>query len=298
MNGFKLRTKMAITIATTFSVFASGAQAVNLVGINSSNQIGIFDSDNVENAIFNNITGDAFGQNFIGIDLRPSNNLVYGLTRSNNIFTIDAFTGNSSFVTALNTPIITMDKSYGIDFNPVADRGTGASLRLVSSTGDNYAINANTGAVTVATSIPAGFSGVAYSNSNPSTPAITPANTALFYINSSNDTLSVATSGFNNPIINPIGALGIDVLSANGFEIFANGIGFAAVNMDDGALKSNLISINTTTGAASLLGTFNGTINGLSAAPVPEPETFALFLAGLGMMGFTTRRKNKSVLGA
>ena len=206
MNGFKLRTTMAVAIAATFVAFAGSANAVGLVAINSTNQIAVFDSSNVENAIFNTITGAAFGENFVGIDLRPSNNLVYGLTRTNTIFTIDATTGVSSFVATLNNPVITLGKSYGIDFNPVADRGTGASLRLISSTGENFAVNTVTGAVTVATPIAAGFSAAAYANSDASTPTTAPSSTALYYINSANDTLSFAATGFNAPTITTVGA--------------------------------------------------------------------------------------------
>lgn len=32
----------------------------------------------------------------------------------------------------------------------------------------------------------------------------------------------------------------------------------------------------------------------LSVTPVPEPETYAMFLAGLGLMGFVARRRNKA----
>lgn len=294
MNGFKLRTTMGVAIAAALSIFAGSANAVSLVAINSSNQIGLFDSSNVAGAVFNTISGDAFGERFVGIDLRPSNNLVYGLTRSNNIYTIDATTGVSSFVAALNNPVITLGNSYGIDFNPVADRGTGASLRLISSAGDNYAINATTGAVTVATSIAAGFNAVAYTNSDASTPTTTPSSTGLYYINSSNDTLSFAATAFNAPTINPVGALGINILSANGFEISADGIGYAVINVDDGLLQSKLVTINTATGAATVVGTFNGTINGLAIAPVPEPETYAMLVAGLGLIGASSRRKNKN----
>ncbi len=293
MNGFKLRTTMGVAIAAALSIFAASANAVDLVAINSSNQIGVFNISNVEGAVFNTISGDAFGENFIGIDLRPSNNLVYGLTRSNNIYTIDATTGVSSFVATLNNPVITLGKSYGIDFNPVADRGTGASLRLISSTGENYAVNAVTGAVTVATSIAAGFNAVAYTNSDASAPTTIPGSTGLYYINSASDTLSFAAAGFNAPTITTVGALNHDILSANGFDILANGIGYAAVNMDDGLLKSKLITINTATGAATLVGTFNGTINGLTVAAVPEPETYAMLVAGLGLIGAASRRKNK-----
>lgn len=273
------------------SMSAASAYAADLVAINSSNQIGVFNANNAVDAVFNNISGDAVGESFIGIDLRPSNNTLYGITRSNKIFTIDAYTGSSTFVASLANPVVAASKSYGFDFNPVADISGASSLRLISSTGDNYAVNVNTGAVTLATSLITGFTGVSYTNSNANNPTIVPNSTALYYINSANDTLNVATTAFNNPSISIIGSLGIDILSANGFEIDANGIGYAAVNMDNGFLKSELIKINTMTGQAEWVSTFNGTINGLTVAPVPEPETYAMMIAGLGLLGFSARRK-------
>ena len=41
------------------------------------------------------------------------------------------------------------------------------------------------------------------------------------------------------------------------------------------------------TSYSGLLGTLRTNV----AAPVPEPETYAMFLAGLGLLGFATRRK-------
>ena len=293
MLSSKLNFKMNMLAVALMSACAANAHAANLVAINSSNQIGVFDASNIGDAIFTTISGDASGESFIGIDLRPSNNMVYGITRSNKIFTIDAYSGNSTFVAALANPVVAASKSYGFDFNPVADIGGASSLRLVSSTGDNYAVNVNTGAVTLATSLIPGFTGVSYTNSNASNPTLVPSSTALYYINSANDTLNVATTGFNNPSISIIGSLGIDILSANGFEIDSNGIGYAAVNMDNGFLKSELIRINTMTGQAEWVSTFNGTINGLTVAPVPEPETYAMMIAGLGILGFSARRKQR-----
>lgn len=293
MLSSKLNFKMNMLAVALMSACAANAHAANLVAINSSNQIGVFDASNIGDAVFTTISGDASGESFIGIDLRPSNNMVYGITRSNKIFTIDAYSGNSTFVAALANPVVGVSKSYGFDFNPVADIGGASSLRLVSSTGDNYAVNVNTGAVTLATSLIPGFTGVSYTNSNASNPTTVPSSTALYYINSANDTLNVATTGFNNPSISIIGSLGIDILSANGFEIDSKGIGYAAVNMDNGFLKSELIRINTMTGQAEWVSTFNGTINGLTVAPVPEPETYAMMIAGLGILGFSARRKQR-----
>lgn len=293
MRSSKLIWKASVFATAIMSMSATSVYAANLVAINSSNQIGVFNVSNAGDAVFNTISGDAAGESFIGIDLRPSNNTVYGITRSNKIYTIDAYTGSSTFVASLANPVVAASKSYGFDFNPVADISGASSLRLVSSTGDNYAVNVNTGAVTLATSLITGFTGVSYTNSNANNPTTVPSSTALYYINSANDTLNVATTAFNNPSISIIGGLGIDILSANGFEVDANGIGYAAVNMDNGFLKSEFIRINTMTGQAEWVSTFNGTINGLTVAPVPEPETYAMLIAGLGILGFSARRKQK-----
>lgn len=295
MPDFKLRSTISIAIAAALWLSSGGANAEYLVAINSQNQISVFDSNNVQGAIFNTIAGDGFGESFVGIDLRPSNNLVYGLTFSNTIYTIDATTGVSSFVAALTDTVIRPGRSYGIDFNPVDDRGTGASLRLISSTGENFVVNAVTGDVTTAQSIGSGYTAIAYTSSDPSTPTTTPSSTGLYFINSNSDTLSFASTDFNLPAITTVGALNEDILRANGFEILANGTAFSAVTIDDGALKSVLTTIDMGTGAATVVGVFNGTINGLTVAAVPEPETYAMLVAGLGLIGAASRRKSKKV---
>jgi hypothetical protein len=35
---------------------------------------------------------------------------------------------------------------------------------------------------------------------------------------------------------------------------------------------------------------------GVNIAPIPEPETYAMLLAGLGLMGFVARRRKQSVV--
>ncbi|MCB5184022.1 DUF4394 domain-containing protein [Methylobacillus gramineus] len=295
-NAKSIFTASALTLSLGF--IALPAHAVSLVALNSNNQIGIFDSASalIDTSAFNTISGAAAGESFIGIDLRPSDNQIYGITATNKIFTIDAVTGSSTFVANLSSNIVSTSKGYGIDFNPVADRTPNASLRLVSSTGDNYAINVTTGAVTTATSISAGFSAVAYTNSDPSV-SDAPASTGLYYLNSADNTLSFAATGFNNPTLTNIGSLGVDALSANGFELLNSGSAYAAINYDDGLLKTGLFSIDLNTGLATESARFIGTINGLTlaaVAAVPEPGTYAMILAGLGLIGFQARRKRKA----
>ena len=194
-------------VGVALTAVAAASQAVVLVGLTSSNEIARIDTANLAGATRTSITGLAAGDRFVGIDSRPKDGLIYGITLSSQVYTVNATTGAASLVAALGTPgLINAALGYGIDFNPVADFGTGASLRLVSSAGNNYAINASTGAVTVGTSIATGFTGVAYSNAS-FFPSAAPASTSLYYIDSNADTLSVATSAFNAPTEEAISAL-------------------------------------------------------------------------------------------
>ncbi len=280
------------TLATAALVATAGAQAITLVGLTSANQLATIDTANIAGATTTAITGLASGDRLVGIDLRPSDAMLYGISLSNKIYTIDLNSGAATQVATLSSAIINPSLGYGIDFNPVADYANGSSLRLTSSAGSNFAINAGSGAVgNAASNIGGSYTGVAYSNSV-AKPTAAPASTALYYIDSNTDMLMMAPGAFNAPTISAVGALGVDALKANGFDIGANGMGYAALNVDGGtSLATGIYSINLGTGAATLLGTYNGTLSGLTVSAVPEPQSVALMLAGLVAMGALVRRR-------
>ena len=285
--------KASLRLLAAMAAFGPvAASAVTLVGLTSANELALIDTTNIAGAQRMAVTGLDAGDRFVGIDLRPGDNMIYGVTLSNKIYTLDTRSGAASFVSALDMHVIDPTLGYGVDFNPSADFAGGSSLRLVSSAGSNFAINVATGAVGNANSnIGSGITGVAYSNSKPN-PTAAPVSTELYYIDASMDTLRMATTAFNNPTITTVGPLGVDSLKANGFELLPSGMAFAALNLDAGtSLTTGIYGIDLSTGQATLLGTYAGTLSGLTVSAVPEPGTYAMFVAGLLTVGFMGRRR-------
>lgn len=272
------------------------AQAESLVGLSTENQIGVFDSANLAAAAFVNVSGLSSGESLIGIDLRPSNNTIYGISTANNVYTVDAYSGVATFVSALNTPIINASLGYGFDFNPAADFAGATSLRLVSSAGNNYAVNVNTGVVgnLAGANIGSNFSAVAYTGSTTAgAPTATP---TLYYVNGSTDTLNFNANvgAFNAPNIQEVGKLNANIATVNGFEIFADGSAFLAATVGNGNGVTQLFDVDLVTGKASQIGQFSSGIKGLAAAPSAVPVPAAAWLFGSALIGFAGFRR-KSV---
>jgi hypothetical protein len=284
-------------LATVMLAGAFQANADTLYTFNS-NQLAVIDTLNLGAVSYINISGLSQGERLLGVDLRPTDGLVYGITSANNLYTFNTTTGAATLKTSLTGPSLA-GQSVGIDFNPSADFAGNASLRVVTGTGSNYAVNADTGVIgNTANNIGNGYTAVAYTNSNPGVSPGAGDTTDLYYINASSDTLNFLNTGFNSPGTNGgiqnVGSLNVDVLSANGFDILGNGKGYALFNLDNGTLDSQLFSINLTTGAATYVTTLNGTFNGLTGvAAVPEPGSYAMLLAGLGMIAGVAMRKSK-----
>jgi hypothetical protein len=287
-------------LATVMLTGAFQANADTLYTFNS-NQLAVIDTLNLGAVSYINISGLSQGERLLGVDLRPTDGLVYGITSANNLYTFNTTTGAATLKTSL-TGASLAGQSVGIDFNPSADFAGNASLRVVTGTGNNYAVNADTGVIgNTANNIGNGYTAVAYTNSNPGVSPGAGDTTDLYYINASSDTLNFLNTGFNSPATNGgiqnVGSLNVDILSANGFDILGNGKGYALFNLDNGTLDSQLFSINLTTGAATYLTTLNGTFNGLTGvaavASVPEPGSYAMLLAGLGMIAGVALRKSK-----
>ena len=186
----------------------------------------------------------------LGIDTRPSNGVIYGITAANTIYTINPNTGIATKVSQLDVSFEGTTVS-GFDFNPVADR-----LRLVGDNDQDFRINVDTGAVTVDGDL-AFAAGDVNEGANPRVTAAAytnaiadPTTTQLYDIDADLDVL-VLQNPPNDGTLMTIGSLGFDINSFAGFDIVTstegNNAGFAVAD-------SKLYSINLETGAATELG--------------------------------------------
>jgi hypothetical protein len=289
-----------LAVATTLDLLGvanpANAATIQLTGLTDNNTLVLFNPSDTSSTKTIGVTG--VEGTLLGIDFRPANGLLYGVTNTNRLYTIDNSTGTATFVSTLSTAFNAGLQS-GFDFNPVPDR-----LRLNGANDQNLRTNVDTGAVTTdgtlayaAGDANAGtnpnITAAAYTNSFPGGASVS-RTTQLFGIDSALDVL-VLQNPPNNGTLQTIGSLGIDFGSTGGFDIFSPSSGN---NTAFAASGSTLYNINLSTGAATTLGTVgNGNVNlvGLAATSVPEPGTVAS-LIGLGVFGLLGRSRRRGNL--
>ncbi|MCU0873109.1 MAG: DUF4394 domain-containing protein, partial [Pirellulaceae bacterium] len=206
------------------------------------------------------IVGLAAGEIIVGIDVRPATGRLYAVADgpvTDRLYTVEPFTGVATFVADLTTPL--NGTAFGVDFNPVADR-----LRVVSDADQNLRIHPDTGNVTMdAVLNPANPNLVASAYTNSTAGA---GSTALYAIDSSTDSL-VLQNLPNAGTLAVVGALGVNVTDAAGFEIAPEANTAYAV-LRVGAV-TQLYTINLVTGAAIVVGPLGGNplLDGVTSLP-------------------------------
>ena len=228
-----------------------------LVALTDHNSLVSFDSNNPGASQFIDVTG--VEGTLLGIDTRPADGSIYGISTANNIYTIDADSGIATYISTLDTPFEGGTIS-GFDFNPVADR-----LRLVGDNDQDFRINVDTGEVTVDESLAFGL--------GDSSKGVNPNVTAAAYTNSFDGTISTQLYDIdtllndlalqdppNDGTLTTVGDLGIDFDTLGGFDIVSTVEGdntaFAVSN-------TTLYSLDLDSGAAHSLGEV-GSINPLN----------------------------------
>jgi len=282
-------------LAGLLAVLAAGASAQSTQGIPPTappeRVYALTQSDNL--LLFNGnaprettripITGLERRESLVGIDFRPANSLLYGVSNRNNIYTINETTGAAVLVSTLSVPL--EGSSFGVDFNPVPDR-----LRIVSDTDQNLRVNVDDGLTTVDGDLAyasgdenAGtnpnVTAAAYTNSTPPSPRTVDPNvpstgTTLYDIDSGLDILAIQNPP-NDGTLNTVGDLGENVKSITGFDIVTTGItnrAFAALQ-PRGNASSAFYSVNLDTGQVTRIDRIDGKrtdVEGL-AIPIGQP---------------------------
>jgi Domain of unknown function (DUF4394) len=118
----------------------SAVDAATLVGLTADNYLLRIDSETRRASAPVRVTG-APGR-LVGIDVRPADGKLYGLTESGQIVTIDSMSGLAARVSQLSERFESGGRTV-VDFNPVADR-----LRVMGMNGANLRVNVQTGEAT------------------------------------------------------------------------------------------------------------------------------------------------------
>lgn len=236
------------------------------------------------------------GERLLGIDVRPANGQIYAIGTSGQLYVVDPATAKAVPVGAApgSAPA---GAQFGLDVNPTIDR-----IRLVSDTGTNVVVNPDDGTYSANTALaytagdpnagdtPA-VGGLAYTNSVPGA-----SRTALYALDGATDALVLLGSRPDavTPVapstgeLRTVGALGLDVDAVTGFEIVGPDrvdrfeprafTAVAVVRKDAGS--SQLVSVDLSTGAATVRATIPGSVGSLAASPGPARTVFATTSTG------------------
>jgi Domain of unknown function (DUF4394) len=263
MRSIGLGTVLISLTLTAVAVVSALAAPAEQLALTDDNTLVRFDANHPSETEQVKVSG--ISGTLLGIDYRPANGLLYGVTNANNIYTLDPATGVATLVCTL-TVAFDGDLRSGVDFNPQSDR-----LRLVASTGQNLRVHADIGAAATdgaltyaATDQHFGTKphivAVAYTNSVAGAPS-----TQTFDIDADLDVL-VLQEPPNDGILVTVGPLGVDFGPLGGFDILTDGTGTNSAFAVSGA---TLYGIDLATGAATPLGTIGkGSFNLIGLAAV------------------------------
>jgi hypothetical protein len=231
---------------------ASQANAATLIGLTAESAIVSIDSETRRAGAPMRITG-ADGR-VLGIDQRPQDGRLYGVTERGQIVTIDPATGRATQVSRLNTEFQSGGRAV-VDFNPVANR-----LRLMGMNGTNLRVNVDTGeavrdgqlkyaAGTQFAETTPGIVAGAYTNSVTGAQA-----TALYTIDTLTRSYNLQAPP-NDGVQQPRGQVADALPPGVAFDILADGQGG---NTGLALIGGTLHRVSLETGAASALGAVAG----------------------------------------
>lgn len=211
----------AFALALAGTALAAPAAAATVVALKDGKSLVWIDTDKMKVTGTVALAGNA---SIVGMDVRPSDGKLYGLTPQGAVVVIDAKSGKWEKKADLSEKL-PAGATFSVDFNPVADR-----MRVLSSTGTSLRINVEDGKTIVDGALkyadgdankgkqPKVLAG-AYSNSFAGTKE-----TALYDLDAANGTY-LRQAPPNDGILNTLGSLSLKLGDAVAFDIASDGKG-------------------------------------------------------------------------
>jgi hypothetical protein len=238
--------KLATLLLAATVLTPVAANAAEIAALTGDNMLSIVDSETRRQTRTVTIQG-ADGP-IAGIDVRPADGMLYAVSRSGAIYTVDLQSGRVTEKSRIQG-MPPANATVTVDFNPMADR-----LRVIGSDGTNLRINVDNGQVTTdgrlrfaegTTGQPNVIAG-AYTNSTAGATA-----TVLYDIDNQGRFLRQAPP--NDGVLTPIGQLGATP-SMIAFDIQTNGTENTGWAVADGQLHR----VDISTGRATAVGRLEG----------------------------------------
>ncbi|MBR0681471.1 DUF4394 domain-containing protein [Roseomonas eburnea] len=251
-----MTTTLRLALAACGMIAAvQAAGATTLLGLTADNALLRIDSETRRASAPMRITGT--DGRVLGIDQRPQDGRLYGVTERGQIVAIDPATGRATQVSRLNTEFQSGGRAT-VDFNPVANR-----LRVMGVSGANLRVNVDTGeavrdgtlkyaAGTPFAETPPRIVAGAYTNSIAGMQA-----TALYTIDTLTRSFNLQAPP-NDGVQQPRGEVAPTLPPGVAFDILADGQGGNTGFLLAGAA---LHRVNLETGAATVIGTVAGLPN-------------------------------------
>lgn len=241
---------LALVAASAIAV-AAPSQAASVAALVDGSTLAIVDASAKKAVSSVKLDG---GASLVGIDVRPADKQLYGLTAGGDIVTIDWKTGKWTKKSTLSEKL-PAGALFAVDFNPAADR-----LRVIGSDGTSLRINVEDGKTIVDGRLKfadadamkgqtAKVAAAAYTNSVAGTKE-----TALYDIDWNSGAL-LKQAPPNDGTLNTVGKLGVKLDGQAGFDIATDGAGKNSAWLMAG---KTLYEVDLATGAAKASGDVAG----------------------------------------
>lgn len=244
--------RLTLTASAALAATASVALATPILGLTGDKTLVMFDAGKPTVTKKMDVTGV---DKLVGIDFRPGNKTVVGVTPDHRIVSINLETGAATEVARMDKMLTMTQAPVIVDFNPMADR-----LRFMTGT-TNYRVHPDTGAVTVDGTL-AFEDGDMHKGETPNVVSAAytnsigkPEKTAMYNIDATIGALIQQTKP-NDGALKAIGKLGLKEKPATyAFDIqgMADGRNMAYL-----AAGKTLYTVNLETGAATEVGMITG----------------------------------------